>query len=184
MLKNNKKSYKFGRFNMAISDSGRGMIEMLGVLAIIGVLTIGCIFGYKYAMTKYQVNQIANEVNLLSNQIFHIMHSNDKAEEEYELLLGEPHDSGHLNSASYELDFGCGVHPTTEIEPHCADIDHYYFISLENVPSHIATPLLQMVALIPGFVRAENSENLLGFVFSRDGRGLKVLKRIRGTKQM
>ena len=45
-------------------DSGRSMVEMLGTLAIIGVLSIGGIAGYSYGMDKYRANTIMNDVNL------------------------------------------------------------------------------------------------------------------------
>ncbi len=37
-------------------NSGRSMIEMLGVLAIIGILTLASFVGYKKALTKSRVN--------------------------------------------------------------------------------------------------------------------------------
>ena len=40
------------------SESGRSMVEMLGTLAIIGVLTIGGIAGYTYAMNRHRANEI------------------------------------------------------------------------------------------------------------------------------
>ena len=46
------------------AQSGRSMVEMLGTLAIIGVLSIGGIMGYSYAVDKYHANQIMNDVNL------------------------------------------------------------------------------------------------------------------------
>ena len=39
------------------------MIEMLWVLAIIGVLSIGGIAGYRIAVNKYQANVILDDVN-------------------------------------------------------------------------------------------------------------------------
>ena len=45
-------------------DSGRSMVEMLGTLAIIGVLSVGAIAGYSYGMDKYRANQTINDVNL------------------------------------------------------------------------------------------------------------------------
>lgn len=39
------------------------MIEMLGVLAIIGVLSVGGIAGYSKAMTQFKVNKIIAETN-------------------------------------------------------------------------------------------------------------------------
>ena len=45
------------------SESGRSMVEMLGVLAIIGVLSIGGIAGYTMSMRKYRANQMADALN-------------------------------------------------------------------------------------------------------------------------
>ncbi len=42
------------------AETGRSMVEMLGVLAIIGVLSIGGIMGYVSAMNRYRANQIAD----------------------------------------------------------------------------------------------------------------------------
>ena len=39
-------------------QSGRSMVEMLGVLAIIGVLSIGGISGYTLSMRRYRANQV------------------------------------------------------------------------------------------------------------------------------
>ncbi|MGN1062996.1 MAG: Tfp pilus assembly protein FimT/FimU, partial [Alphaproteobacteria bacterium] len=44
--------------------SGRTMTEMLGVLAVIGVLSIGGVAGYSYAMDKYRANVTINDINL------------------------------------------------------------------------------------------------------------------------
>ena len=45
--------------------AGRSMVEMLGVLAIIGVLSVGAIAGYSKAMMKYKMNQAADGYNHL-----------------------------------------------------------------------------------------------------------------------
>ena len=44
------------------SESGRSMVEMLGVLAIIGVLSVGGVAGYNFAMTRYRANEIIESV--------------------------------------------------------------------------------------------------------------------------
>ena len=44
---------------------GRSMIEMLGVLAIIGVLSVGGIAGYSKAMEKFKVNNAIEEYSYL-----------------------------------------------------------------------------------------------------------------------
>ncbi len=47
--------------------AGRSMVEMLGVLAIIGVLSVGAIAGYSKAMMKYKLNKHAESFNILLN---------------------------------------------------------------------------------------------------------------------
>lgn len=47
------------------NQTGRSMIEMLGVLAIVGVLSVGGIAGYSKAMTKYRINKWAEEMHLV-----------------------------------------------------------------------------------------------------------------------
>ena len=51
---------------MRRSEKGRSMVEMLGVLAIIGVLSVGGIYGYTVAMNKYKANEIVQVGNMLS----------------------------------------------------------------------------------------------------------------------
>ena len=46
--------------NLKKSQSGRSMVEMLGVLAIIGVLSVGGIAGYSLGMRRHRANQIAD----------------------------------------------------------------------------------------------------------------------------
>ena len=48
------------------SESGRSLTEMLGVLAVMGVLTIGAIAGFNYAMNKQRANATVNYVNQLA----------------------------------------------------------------------------------------------------------------------
>ena len=47
------------------NEAGRSMIEMLGVLAIIGVLSVGGIAGYSKAMNKFKTNKVADNVSML-----------------------------------------------------------------------------------------------------------------------
>lgn len=48
------------------NESGRSMVEMLGVLAIIGVLSVGGIAGYTMAMNRYRSNEIIDMANKLA----------------------------------------------------------------------------------------------------------------------
>ncbi|MCP4393845.1 MAG: hypothetical protein GY804_06210 [Alphaproteobacteria bacterium] len=49
------------------NQTGRTMTEMLGVLAIVGILSVGAFAGYSSAMTTYRANQAIDEIK-------HIIH--------------------------------------------------------------------------------------------------------------
>ena len=51
------------------NENGRSMIEMLGVLAIIGVLSVGGIAGYSKAMMKYRINKTIEQITLTAGNV-------------------------------------------------------------------------------------------------------------------
>ena len=51
------------------NQDGRSMIEMLGVLAIIGVLSVGGIAGYSKAMMKFKINKTIDQISQISQNI-------------------------------------------------------------------------------------------------------------------
>lgn len=51
------------------NDSGRSMIEMLGVLAIIGVLSVGGIAGYSKGMRKYRENKAVDQISQILTSV-------------------------------------------------------------------------------------------------------------------
>jgi hypothetical protein len=57
------KGTRGGNLQADVLQYGRSMIEMLGVLAIIGVLSVGGIAGYTKAMDEYRINENINEIN-------------------------------------------------------------------------------------------------------------------------
>ena len=65
------------RSQLYADPKGRSMIEMLGVLAIVGVLSVGAIAGYSKAMMKYRLNKHAEQVNTLVNAVARNVHSFD-----------------------------------------------------------------------------------------------------------
>lgn len=54
---------------MRVNEQGRSMIEMLGVLAIVGVLSVGGIAGYSKAMNKFKTNKAIDQVNMIGTAI-------------------------------------------------------------------------------------------------------------------
>ena len=51
------------------NQTGRSMIEMLGVLAIIGVLSVGGIAGYSKAMMKFRINKTIDQITQISQNV-------------------------------------------------------------------------------------------------------------------
>ena len=51
---------------MKKNENGRSMVEMLGVLAIIGVLSVAGISGYTIAMRKYRAGEIAQAISMMA----------------------------------------------------------------------------------------------------------------------
>ena len=85
-------------------ENGRSMVEMLGVLAIIGVLSVGAIAGYSKAMLKYKLNKQAEQMNTVINAVARYAHSFNDIEEEnithYFIKLGEiPTEMVHPNDS-------------------------------------------------------------------------------------
>ncbi len=54
---------------MRNNETGRSMVEMLGVLAIIGVLSAGGLAGYSKAMFKHKLNTTMEQITMLVTNI-------------------------------------------------------------------------------------------------------------------
>ena len=50
-------------------EFGRSMVEMLGVLAIIGVLSAGALAGYSKAMAKHKINRTMQQMVTIVNNV-------------------------------------------------------------------------------------------------------------------
>lgn len=104
-------------------ECGRSMVEMLGTLAIIGVLSVGGIAGYSYGMDKYKANETVNDVNL---RMIDIMTRVSQGHEVLE-ISSDFEDTGH---SGYVID----LFPITDVEPS---------IMVEGVPSRVCKMILQ-----------------------------------------
>ena len=54
---------------MKKTQSGRSMIEMLGVLAIIGMLSVGGIWGLSEAIERHKLNKSAAQISAILNSV-------------------------------------------------------------------------------------------------------------------
>ena len=50
-------------------EKGRSIIEILGILVVIGVLSIAALFGFTYAMNKYKANETIHDVMLRASNV-------------------------------------------------------------------------------------------------------------------
>ncbi len=150
------------------SQSGRSMVEMLGVLAIIAILSIGGIVGFRLAMNYYQANQIAHEMNIMRTDA-----QIKIAQGTEELMLGEPYDPvndslGHIQfNEAYLVDFDCIYMKTetSEPEPAFCTAANTYYIELQNIPEGVCKPLANLI---------DNMDNEIAFYInekSMDGEG-------------
>ena len=57
------------KFTYKNEQTGRSMIEMLGVLAIVGVLSVGGIAGYSKAMAKFKIGKTQDQIMNIVNNI-------------------------------------------------------------------------------------------------------------------
>ena len=134
-LKHNKNDY--------IIQSGRSMVEMLGVLAVIGVLSIGGIAGYSYGMDRWRANTTLNDVYLrmvdVTTQVFR-GETNIGLSEEWS-LTGE---------AGYSIDL-------------FQNVDSEPSIMVEGVPSSVCKIILKNTPNTQDiFVGVKNGEKVDG----------------------
>ena len=74
---------------MKINQTGRSMIEMLGVLAIIGVLSAAGLAGYSKAMAKHKMNRTINQMVQIVNNVHTAFANSQDGSTPYTVLMGE-----------------------------------------------------------------------------------------------
>ena len=72
---------------MKQNQFGRSMIEMLGVLAIIGVLSVGGIAGYSKAMEKFRINKVTEEYTYILQSLLEHKDNIIKNNPNYQVFL-------------------------------------------------------------------------------------------------
>ena len=92
-------------------ESGRSMVEMLGVLAIIGVLSIGGIAGYRFALKKRMANHLLNLINQMAHDIGYF-------------FAAHPYEQKNLETFEELYDFS-----PAQIKTQCGPYDDYKICS-------------------------------------------------------
>ncbi len=84
------------------AESGRSMIEMLGVLAIVGILSAGGIAGYSMAMQHHKTNTLIERIQLIVTKTKTIYKNGNYNGVSNQNLI----DSGKLSAKDLENPFG------------------------------------------------------------------------------
>ena len=118
---------------ISFSESGRSMVEILGVLAVVGVLSVGGMKGYRFAMDKYRANDIVNEVNLRNRDTWNQYQTKDLPET----------DKLEEWSDRTQTGFPINVYPRSNI---------VFDVQVDEVPSGVCQQVLNMNIVGPMFI--------------------------------
>ena len=103
-------------------NAGRSMLEMLGVLAIIGVLSVGAIMGFRYAINRHKANVILNDVSLAFEEL--ATHETTGAISRYQVTAFTP-ESGHILYAKPDADGNDSVEVVGVVQGVCDVLIQY-----------------------------------------------------------
>ena len=132
--------------------TGRSMVEMLGVLAIIGVLSVGAIAGYSKAMFKYKLNKQTEQLTQVLTTITRLSHSFNNLTEftfmlPYLIKMGEiPNEMVKQGDNSYIYDI----------------FNNYYYATIQPQSMTDDERIKGVAALFIGMpITTKSTENLL-----------------------
>ena len=119
-------------------ETGRSMVEMLGVLAVMGVLSIGAVMGFNYGMNKHRANQVLSDIRLIYQEtripsVMHNIVNNNSLPENLEI----EQQSAYEYSFSFP-DLDDFIYDSSEGVEH-----NLLSVNVENVPQGVCDILLQ-----------------------------------------
>ena len=121
------------------NESGRSMIEMLGVLAIIGVLSVGGIAGYSKAMNKYRINKTIEQITLIAGNVRTFFGS----QKNYRGAICQANTDGRCVDKCYGTSLGCPIIKKAKIFP-----DEMITVNADGLITSITNPFGFGVELI------------------------------------
>ena len=107
-------------------ETGRSMVEMIGVLAVAGVLSIGGVAGYRYAMDKMNANDIINEVKKRA------VTASQQRILGHDINLSEYGDNGRIK----------GIHAVTVTNDYAGD-KGFFALTVSAVPQRVCDDILK-----------------------------------------
>ncbi len=125
------------------SMSGRSMIEMLGVLVIIGILSAGGIAGYNMAMQKHRTNMLQEKIQLIVAQTKKAYKGNYTNN-----MMDNLISIGYLDNSNNP--FGGNITLGNSAGP-------MFYVRVPNVPSEACVGVLKVTANNPLFEKATST---------------------------
>jgi len=110
------------------------MIEMLGVLAIVGVLSAGGIAGYSMAMQSYRTTQIIEKTHLIATRVRSVYKGDYSSGVSKDNMIK----SGKLSANDFQHPFGGLIDVGTSLWGNTM-----FHVSLGKIPSETCVDLLQ-----------------------------------------
>ena len=128
---------------MKINQNGRSMIEMLGVLAIVGVLSVGGIYAYSKAMDKYKTDTLLEGITYTLNNIKTLFLTQDTlkgldTEEAYEVGAISDQFKRQEDKIIHQYGGEVEVVATTVEGDETTEDTVYYAIKIKNLPRKAA----------------------------------------------
>ncbi len=124
--------------NSGSAESGRTMTEMLGVLVIMGILSLGGIAGYRYGMNKHKANETIAELSLYAVDISTQMINNEGADVQLSNLPLKTH-MGYPLSA------------------YLGDMDGYFELEVSDIPVGVCEQILRSGWQVPTAILVNGS---------------------------
>ena len=138
---------------MKINQNGRSMVEMLGVLAIIGVLSVGSIAGYSKAMYKYKINKFTDQMtNIIANirTAYSTQKTTNGLNNENIKKMGLVPDDMYKSSDPYSIRhfwggtiyFGTASTYDSATMSRPMNVDGVFYISMNEIPKDVCIAML------------------------------------------
>ena len=134
---------------------GRSMIEMLGVLAIIGVLSVGGIAGYSKAMEKFKVSKAVKEYSYVIQGLLEYKDNILKNATEKQTFLTNFLYSAHIIPNSWKI-----IKNSRDAGIHDSYGNDVYFYSFKNSDDKI---IISAAIYLGGESKDENNQRISNF---------------------
>ena len=138
-----------------IFSTGRSMIEMLGVLAIIAVLTVGSIAGYSKAMEQFKVNKTVKEYSYVIQGLLEYKDNILKNATEKQTFLTNFLYSAHIIPDSWKI-----IKNSRDAGIHDSYGNDVYFYSFKNSDDKI---IISAAIYLGGESKDENNQRISNF---------------------